>query len=790
MRIWKNELFKVVSRPVFVFLFALLVAVNAVLIGTASPGSYPRDAYKRAQAAVQQMPEPQGIAWIQERFTALAVLTELQDGALSPEEIAARWGMEGEELQRYSTAYQRGEYLDFTGDLYAEYFLFQELSTYAEQLSSYPAYLEEVLNRPQRSDAVSIFSEQDSFSRRNALKTKEAFQPLEGTAPRFTNSKMLNTAMDFQATDLLLLLLVFVCATCLITFEKESRMFALLKPTKHGKSAFIGAKLGVLLVLTAASVAALYGGSFIVTGVQYGFADLSVPVQSIAGYDGCALSLTVGGYLALFVLSKLAAAYLIGLFAVLAAITSRSPAMAYLKTLALLGASLALTLLIPANSAFQILKYANLIFFLRVTPIYQYYFTLNFFQFPVSMTCVFAVVLAVGILALTAAILYRFSAGETAAGTAKERRSAKKRSLRVHISVMYHELYKILITNKGLAVLLGLVLLQGYTITQQSSYLPLDEYYYRQYMTALQGPLGEQTYETVQKEQQRLAQQDAILEEAAQKAAEQQISEAELQRTQTAVQQQTRGRRGFERVQARLAYVEQLNQKAEGKEAVMVYETGWEQLTGQGEAGYREDMACALLFLLFAIALFSPVFSAEYSSGMARILPCCKNGRLKTLRAKLWICTALATLLFILSRAAQLIEAMRRYGLPCPNAPLSSLPSLADFPLELRLWQYLLLVYAVQYLAALCALLIILVVSYYSKNAVQAILLLSVILLIPPALHLLGIRAADVCSLNAFLSGSLYLDTVRQHSIWSLLLLLPAGIGAACLCRLRTVFRE
>ena len=108
MRIWKNELFKVVSRPVFVFLFALLVAVNAVLIGTASPGSYPRDAYKRAQAAVQQMPEPQGIAWIQERFTALAVLTELQDGALSPEEIVARWGMEGEELQRYSTGYQRG----------------------------------------------------------------------------------------------------------------------------------------------------------------------------------------------------------------------------------------------------------------------------------------------------------------------------------------------------------------------------------------------------------------------------------------------------------------------------------------------------------------------------------------------------------------------------------------------------------------------------------------------------------------------------------------------------------
>lgn len=790
MRVWKNELFKIVSNGSFLLLFLLMLGVNAVLIGTSSMSDYySKEEYKQVQDDMQSLSGNEKISYIEGQYKKLSVFMEIQEGTDTLDALTEKWDLTSEQAEAYLEQYQQGSYAKYTGDLLSEYFLFSDLFEEAKAIQDYPSYLDGIIQKANRSHNISIFNTQDKFSSQNAQVTAEAFRPLLGTQPVYTNSSI-NTAFHFSATDVILVMVLFFMITFLIVHEKENQQFILLKPTKNGRVTLVAAKLGTLFVLSLLATLILYLSNFLIIGIQCGFPDFSLPIQSIYGFDGCSFQITIWQFLIFYLLSKAALAFLIGLILFFFVLTTKSAAMIYLKTILLFAVSLSLYLFIPDHSVFQILKYINLIYFLRVAPIYQYYFNLNILSLPVNMFAVFLFVTAIAIVVFAAVNVSLFVSKDTVSSTVTKMRFQKRERTKISTSVFYHELYKILIMNKGLLVLVFLALFQCYSFFSSSVYVPSDEYYYQKYMSALEGPVNDQKLETIEKERLRFEELDKTLADANSQYEKNEINYHELQQIDTMIRAQSKGRLAFERVLQRLEYVTQHNQTAQGDEAWMVYETGWEELTGKGIEGYNSDMALAMVLTLVMIAICSSVFSNEYSTGMISVIACYKNGRAKTAKTKIIICMFITVISFILVYLTQLLAVGRAYGLSSLDASISSIPSLSEFPVHLKIWQYLVLLYVVRLIMVMSLLFFIFALSIVIKNAMNTMITLSVLFIIPLALHLLDIHIVSYCTFNVFLSGNLFLDLLCQSSVFLLLIFIPILIGLLSVKKIRKSFRE
>ncbi len=765
IQICQSELLKVIKNRLFLLLLVFFAGINILLISTVPASDYyDKDAYRQLYQDIQVMSPQQQTAYIEER------LNQLQTGA---DEGGA------------------ADELFYTTDQYSEYMLFRDLYQELEQVNGYQQYLEGIIEYAENTGEISIFNNQGEFSRRNARKTAAAFEPLRDIPVSYTNSKALNTAMDFYVTDILLMILLFLTASILIVEEKEQQHFRLLRSAKNGRTTLIGAKIVALVILCTGLVLLFYTSSFIAAFWQYGIPSLQVPIQSVYGFDSCVLRLSVMQYLFVYYLSKLAVAVLTGLIFYTVALTAKSAVMVYIRVVGIFVIALGCNLLIPGSSAFQILKYANLIYFIRTTPVYQYYFNLNLFQYPVSMTMVFVTVTAAGIAGLLGYNIRYFARRDIAVAASAHLWERRGQRLKVSVRLIYHEAFKICVVGRAGLVILLLLLFQGYSYQNQSRYVDTEEAYYRHYMEVLRGTDAEETATYIETQQQHYealeAQQKEL--ETAYDAGE--IKDLEYTGIQNQLQEQLAGRSGFERVREQYAYVQAHNQETSTDPARMVYKTGWETLTADsGATGYKEDLMLAIMAVLAVAAISTPVFGNEYTSGAIALITSCRRGRMELMKQKVRIGTALTSAVFVISYIVQLISIAGKYGLMQADAYISSIPTLAAFPLPLRLWQYLLLVYAVRYIAIISVMYLTYTVSLYMHQIMPTILVITAVVILPLIIGYLGIDMIGYCSLNSFLSGNQYLDMVQSQRFAAFAIVIPLAIIVGCRMKLKRSFRE
>ena len=201
-------------------------------------------------------------------------------------------------------------------------------------------------------------------------------------------------------------------------------------------------------------------------------------------------------------------------------------------------------------------------------------------------------------------------------------------------------------------------------------------------------------------------------------------------------------------------------------------------------------MKHAAMILIAMIAAFSAFFATEHSTGMIHIISCCKLGRTTTVKTKLKVALPVYTAVFLIGYVPDFIAVWNQYGLPCWNARLNAIPALSGVPFaHMKLWQYLVFLYAYRYLVFFCILLFIFLFSAFLKDTGTTLLILSIVLVIPTFLHIIGIRWIDYFSLNAFVSGNILLNN-QKGAGYAFLLLFPVALGVFCYIRLLHIYRE
>lgn len=431
MRTFFQEFYKTIVRRSFLFVLLLALFLNFCLLFTrTAEDRVPSVFYQKVYDTVQSLSKEAQIPYILEQAEKQAEVSPLNIEETYEQQV------------------------------------FRRLAKHAAQVEHYPDYLADIQSQAEQS-GISIFQDTSEYARKNLAATAKAFSSFEGTELSFVNSMTFADSTDFVITDILILALLFYLVMSMTIYEKEHHLFKLLRCTKKGRSSLIMSK-SMLLVLGSLCFTLLFWGCNAFTAaLKFGRLDFSAPLQSVYGYDGSILPLTIGQYLLLFLLCKMIVYTAVSFLMLGIALKTKYTIRVYIYTLFTFLLSFALYHFIDGNSSLQIFHYLNLIPLIRANDVFRFYFNLNFFQTPVNIIPLSVSFLVLLLLMFMAFNIYTFSSDKWDSSILQKKRLFRNSGRIPGTSLFCHELYRLLISQKGIFIFVLLFALQGWLYTQK-----------------------------------------------------------------------------------------------------------------------------------------------------------------------------------------------------------------------------------------------------------------------------------------------------------------------------------
>lgn len=621
-------------------------------------------------------------------------------------------------------AYRAGKMVRHTKKPSEEKQLYKDILEELQNVTSYAEYRETLISDAKRMLRLSSFVKPGTFGYRNMEATVKQYLSLPQIEVVPVAAK--GTAALFQGSTsvLLLFFLAYLCIPLYLS-EKEEGTTKLTRTCVKGRKPLARAKIVVFFAGAFVMQFLMYGVRYLVLKLMYGFPELSLSIQSVSGFQGCTLHLTIWQYfLAAFVL-RYGVLCLAALFMVFFCSLSSNTKKAYVWILGFFFLQAALYYLISANASYGALHFLNIWGMLRFDMIGSY-LNLNLFGRPVF--CLLAVgvllLLVTPVLACLSVWLFCRKPKEVCGGKRKWRLWI----CRSHsISVYAHEGRKLFFDQKVFLFLLVVFVIQCFRYKDTMVSYSMEEYYYRYYMELLSGSLTEEKESFMENEVLRF----------------QKLHEAE--QTNIKVQRALNAEAGFRKAYDRYLYLKK-NEAGE-----FFYDSGYRYLLAEGT--YKTDV----IFMITEVVLFTlmgaGVFCKDTESGMLPLLMTAQNGK-KGICARLLWGGALAAGVWLLVYFPDFLHTLKQYGTQGLSAPAQSIALLAGVK-QLLLWEYLVLLYLLRLVSLLLVSSVVYLLAYFTRSTAWSVFGTLGIFMIPALLFLLNEKLRFVLIPYAPFSGNL-----------------------------------
>lgn len=725
MMILRTELKKLLSSRIFLLTAAAVLILNGYLMfRTAGSGEAKPSDYREVYSAVEGDTDEEKLAWLDEQLTR----------------------------------YDRPDHYDFT-----------VLSEYQEDCYNavhYKEFLENIDAQAQTMTSVSIFARKGTFNYRNIQKTPPAYDNVRDVQPEFSVSHGIILATDNSFTDILCGLILLFSVLGTMISDREQGMSALLFSTSRGRCHLLAVKCGALAVVLSGTVLLLYGENLIISAYLYGLGDLSRPVQSLSGFIGCNLRISVAEYLMIYGLFKFVSLFAIGSLMTLIAVNTRSNVAFYGISAALLIAEGIACKRIEPLSVHSIFRYVNLISFTKVNENLCNYKNINFHGYPVPLilTATLAMVIFTAICVAASVFLY---------GTKRNlefRRIGLSfiagRAKKVH-RPMYYAFYKSLVLQKGLVVIIAFSAV--FSSVHSSFFKKYDQtdVYYRYYTEHHEGDVSPELLQFCDDETAHFEKLHIQLEELT-------ASGDTYSQEYRDIQRQLAPEWGFRR------FAERVDTVKDTENARIFYDSGY--LRAFGLNGYDDDMKYALAAVLMCIFLVSPLIAGDNRFRMGAIINSTASGRSGYLARNMLIAALYgfsAADVWNVLYCKSISDYYRHAGL---TSPVQSIAELHDFPLDMAVWQYIVLILLIRTAALILSALAMLWVSSKSRNVTAALLVNFAVFALPVIIYLLGAKIMAKVSFTPLLSANVLLN---EKSYAGVIIVLAAAVTAKIYCRVK-----
>ncbi len=624
----------------------------------------------------------------------------------------------------------------------------QEQAAYETYLNGgYADYLERVSAQSDEQALLGTLRPATDFVTRNLQRTRADYARLAGTVVTAGENRGLRALCDFHITDYLLLIAPMLLAVSFAA-ERRTEITAMLRTAKKGRVPLTLWRMAALALLSAISVAVLYGSDLVFAHGFFGDPGYARTIQSSPDFQLCAYRVTVGGYLLRTAILKACAVWLISA-AVWLIWGMLHTLPAAIGSGVLLGAQFLFWRLILPTSTRNPLKFCNLFAMLSPETFFLRYANLNIFGSPrgflpgmITAGTVFGLLCTVLLIVLIG-ICRPMTLGAGAAAVTD--RIAKFRSRHLQrLSRFGYEGRKILISEGGVLVLAAAGIWCVSLVRTVDVQLPLN-YRIEQLYNRFEGEITEEKRADCQTQ---IAWYEGEIDEREKKierlmdSPDPPLDWIQAIRDEIAnLQEWLDLYRAFaDRMDALTAYTAET-----GYDAWLVRQNGWQTLFTETAQVRR----CCMALLIVTVFLFAPVMAYENRSGAGPLLRSTRHGRGGLLRCKL-LWTALLVLITAAGFHAVYFAALQKTGmLVLPEAPMHSVDLLRFVPVHCSLRTAAAGLYLLRWLVTLAAALAVLLISRFSKNPQAALLTALSVLLLPAALAELGLPVPDPVRLLA-----------------------------------------
>lgn len=617
------------------------------------------------------------------------------------------------EQMGWGNAYEEDVYESdalLTGDLYCEYKLAGAVLERMEQAERYSEYRQQLVGDALIKLKLGLLGDSTSFSGRSLARGAGEYEELAAVEPETSFSGGIEVLVNWHATDLCLLLFGLGAGLFLLTYEKGLGVNKLTRPARYGQGRLYLRKYAAMLFFVSAGFVVLYGTNVWIGGKLFGFGNLGRAVQSVYGYNGCPMEISVGSFLVRLLLLK----YIWTL--------SCATLLFFLCTLT--GTAAVVALLTVAAVALAFFMGESRLWWLRcfslkqlacVEQLFQGAVYLNFFGNPIRRIPV-AVLCTVLMMAASLGAGIAFYCMTPGAHRLARRWDRKRDIAYAHTGLFGHELHKLFFMCKGGMVLLLLLLLQLFSHKDFYYNNTEYEYFYRGYSLILEGESTAEKAAYLAGEQERFAALFEQMDEYAERYGSsmgQVTAVRELQELLIAWSPFERANRQYESL---------------GKGQSYLYQTGYERLLNS--QGRRDDLINMAKFLFALVLVLSNVFAVEGESGVEMLQR--TAGREREVFFKKMLASGVYMLIAAgLAFLPQYIAVFSGYGEPELFAQANSITLLAELPPQWSVLGVFAGIAAIRLLLGGAAGGLTALVSTKTKNTVIA-LLISLVLVLSP----------------------------------------------------------
>lgn len=616
-------------------------------------------------------------------------------------------------------------------------YLIYDMMELSKEYQEYPEYLKGIEQQAENMNSVSIWGGTDTFSYRNIQKTPSAYASITTQELPLAPSFGLENTFISPLTDCMGIFLVFLIVCAVMLKDRERGIMPLLYAMPNGRQQLFLKKFAVTAVCTCGVAMLLFGENLLIGEYLYGLGDLSRPIQSVFGLYSCNLPVSVGEYLVLFFLMKMASYLLFASVFSLFCMSVKNNLMIYVVCGAFCGISFLLYHFIPEVSVLSLFHFMNPVQLTQVNEILGTYKNINLFGFPFSFKIsAFVLFVLVLILAVSVAMLISAKSRNVQYRTISLRLFNRK-SLRVH-SRFFYVCYRTLVLQKGIILVLAAVFTAGIMSASFSRPYNNDDIYYENFTTQYQGEITQKTLDFISEKESYYVQ------------IEQQIAELQMQENVNTykinhLSNELNDKPALERIKERIIAIQDSE-----KDGQLFYDTGYERLFGID--GNNEDMLMILMMMLFLVFLLSPFAASDKKTGMIKILfstKCGKSGYYKDLILYSVLCGAFVSLLFTLPYICNILNS---YGMQGLSAPIQSIRAFAWLGNSFTVSGMILLLLAVRTVSAAITAVLISVISSICRSTMTAYLANLGLFALPVVLDLLGVKIFEYVGMLPFLS--------------------------------------
>lgn len=640
--------------------------------------------------------------------------------------------------------------------------------------------VEEKVKQADSMSVISIFSQTDSFSSRNLERTKEDFKVLLPVQPKVFYDKFLREFFSYSALNGIVVLCGVVVAMALID-ENKSGLRSMIFASVNGRGRLVLEKAAALLLWAFIITVCFYGGTLTASTIFFQgelSGCLNLPIQSLSMFSSLPWRVGIGAFLLIYLCYRWMLLFII-MIIVWTLLYSIDHMLLAGGTAGVFGILAYLFYrLVGSSSPLNILKYCSLWYQVSGNGFFTEYKNLNIFSYALNKNSViiaewlFLVLLFLGLALLVGN--YRYPC-ISAMGRVKRKLlhiSKKVQSFQAgfqeKLSLPGMEYYKVLISQKGIVVIIFVIVVLVYQTDFNSVQLSGKQEMYAAFLDKSMGIPDKESQQEIDDLKKLLKEVDEELYDAFLKNEKGELSDWDLTQIQRKHESYEQHRNFLELLNEQTTYLKTLKQE-KNIDGWYVNVYSYNHLLDDGA------MLSNLFLIMGIVLLCSGIFSCEKKSGMLPVIRGSVNGRFGIFQKKMQVAFVLTFLLFLTTAALEITSVAVVYGLKGLEAPVQSLSKFSFVPVRCSIGVFFAGLYIMKAMMmfAVAAFTCMLSARTNQKFAIG----MSFVLCIPELLVMIGFGFFKYVSIVEVLSVAPFLFQIKNVAVVAAASLLFVLIG-------------